>query len=727
MKLYELHGVFRPNMKKRDFLFSSALLPFFAKTAKAQSGSTKMRSRSVFFATPGSGVEVLDDSASIINQIRLPRWAGLSDAILPGTLVASLGTGIILEYKSGVLKTRGLSESVFGIRDRTNSWRVKNIDLPDEKLNSILSSKILNSNYDLQIKLMALGAVNHFRDAHTRGIYFIRHDNSLHYQSFSWSESLNSHYLIDNPVLLTSQIACTSFCAAGDGLLFFVVNGSLKYYIDQFYDSRHFPFPPYNSPLNNFSPVDINIPFQNIAKVCHGGDNCIYLWLLSGDIYRIIYNTNNPQIFSTLKIAFKNYDPLSQFIGEFASSNIPLAGYCWPLSASAGQKLDFFVGSQSSEIVTQIIKFDWNPNSNSLQEVSLNSPSYIRNVQPARIAHIMNQDQGCNWPIVQTLRIPDNWISGYYFLKLTSKTSRPHYIPFVVKNSSSNRAPILLLANTNTWNAYNTCAINGNYSEGRLAANTFKRPMNIDPTSLNGGPVEGLPAEVYFQAWLKFNGFNFDVITDYDLHSVSYTRLHYKCLVMPGHPEYFSTQQRNNLVNYLSSGGNLAYLGGNALYEKIDYTQSGQIIYTKFNAFRTLGMSERQVLGVAYEGAAAFTFSGYKVLPAAVNHWTFANTGVTSQQSFGTSSLRGINIGASGGEFDVMDFNSSQYQGLIHLAKGQNSANGQIVGADMIIFPFGSNGAQVFSTSSTNYTFSCFSDSVISNVTRNVLNAFTAG
>ncbi len=683
-------------------------------------GIPKRRVLSVLFFRSGY-TQMLDDSASANNLNLKPAKVTLPDTWPADALITSTGSGHFVYLTAGSLRQRVLSDSIFGLKNNRGGWIFNYNNLDENQLNSIAADKVISESFSGTNKFIAISGPNYKSGASFCGIYSLRQDNSLYWQGLYWNTPAARYALEGNPVLITSQIANVSSMAAGaDGLLFFVINGSIHYYVDTFYATRHYPFPPYNQPITNFS-LSIFSGFSGIKKIAHGGDKILYCWLDNGDLFKLIYRKSDMRVMSYFKIHNEPYDQSAQIVGEFSGRDAKVSGYAWPLSVFTGQEIKFYTSSTNPHISAQFVNFGWH--NNTLTEIAL-APAFNIQSSLQRSALICSQENGFDWPLSYVFKPPFNWGSGYYFLKLSNRSGEISYIPFIVKNGDA-RSEILVLANTNTWTAYNTYGINGNYTQSYQLNNTFKRPMNIDPNYFSGGPVECLPSEVLFFAWLRHNNFSIDVISDFDFHSHSYLRSDYKCLVMHSHPEYWSAQQRSNLVGYLQSGGNLAYLGGNGIYAEITYTSGGQINFLRPELFRLKGQDETQILGVSYQGGSGL-FSSFAANSAAVNHWVFAGTNITSGQIFGATSYRGDTRGASGGEFDVMNSMSSQYSGLVYLAKGQNIFNGKVAGADMILFPYGQNSAQVFSASSINFTCSLFTDQIVSAITKNVLNTFKA-
>ena len=79
-------------------------------------------------------------------------------------------------------------------------------------------------------------------------------------------------------------------------------------------------------------------------------------------------------------------------------------------------------------------------------------------------------EHGAGWATTFSLTIPDlppgdpgHWESGLYAVRCTDTKGRDYYISFVVRPREARRA-FAVLANTNTWNAYNMWGGYGKYS-----------------------------------------------------------------------------------------------------------------------------------------------------------------------------------------------------------------------------------------------------------------------
>jgi N,N-dimethylformamidase len=76
-----------------------------------------------------------------------------------------------------------------------------------------------------------------------------------------------------------------------------------------------------------------------------------------------------------------------------------------------------------------------------------------------------------------------------------------------------------------------------------------------------------LPADLSLIWWLDHAGYDYDVITDHDLHAEGLSCLEpYTCVLNGTHPEYYSEGMMDATEAYLAGGGRVMYLGGNGYY-----------------------------------------------------------------------------------------------------------------------------------------------------------------
>jgi hypothetical protein len=349
-------------------------------------------------------------------------------------------------------------------------------------------------------------------------------------------------------------------------------------------------------------------------------------------------------------------------ISQVLLSSIPstdvVEGYCWPLSVSPGDSIDFFISAANSYNLDYVRLSD-------LDENGSGAPLLSRGKQRALVqpAYDNAWRDGCGWEATSQLIVPTGWPSGLYAARLTSTDStnaQPTFIVFVVKPKDTMRGNYLLLANTLTWNAYNEWGRRSRYTDsGNIFWLSFMRP---NPTASPLYPdIHLLPAESWVLKWMQGEGHHVDIVTDHDFHSGIPMLDQYAAIILNTHPEYWTQMMVDRLRQYLNAGGCLVYLGGNGIFERVQLDASGQRLifhggsttpnsdrFAQF--FRNLNppQPERELLGVA------FLFDNYDSTPAPYavllpDHRFFKDTGVVFLSKIGE---RGRSGGASGREMD---------------------------------------------------------------------------
>ncbi len=101
------------------------------------------------------------------------------------------------------------------------------------------------------------------------------------------------------------------------------------------------------------------------------------------------------------------------------------------------------------------------------------------------------------------------------------------------------------------------------------------RPKYASWLGAQGSGLWQFNADLHLTDWLERKGFNFDVITDEDLHEEGYDLLkHYRVVLTGSHPEYYSTRMLDAMTRFTQEGGRLMYLGANGFYWRIGWHES---------------------------------------------------------------------------------------------------------------------------------------------------------
>ena len=302
-------------------------------------------------------------------------------------------------------------------------------------------------------------------------------------------------------------------------------------------------------------------------------------------------------------------------------------GYCWPLSASPGETIDFWTGVRLSlppdgvnADVTEPATYTVDVRRlrrmragvlgvyDDVKDTPLDGESFTA------IKYELPPDflsTGARWgnPAF-SLTIPDgapghsdHWPSGMYAARCTDSSLRDFYIPFIVRTSAA-RKPFAVIANTNTWNTYNSWGGYGKYTHTYPVPETlpFLRPnpsLTPDVPGLISNPrlqhyglsiemnsCHLLRAELWVLGWLEDLGlpYAFDVYTDQDLHDgiagiSDGSADRYRALILNTHPEYWTCEMYDRAIAYRDRGGSILYLGGNGLYEEVAFSENREHLH----------------------------------------------------------------------------------------------------------------------------------------------------
>lgn len=397
-------------------------------------------------------------------------------------------------------------------------------------------------------------------------------------------------------------------------------------------------------------------------------------------------------------------------------------GYAWPLSAARGETIAF---KASGYLNPTVHYYRYGKSGNGVLMQPSSTISSVR-VQPLSLAQPFRN--GCDWITSFTLTIPATWTSGLYSARLISAVNGDSFdITFVVKPSPSRQSRVAVIANVNTWNAYNNWGGKSKY--GGAALTSFLRPNPYASPVIDDFPGSHLArAERWILGWFNDNGYKPDLYTDIDFHNRAVTYAEgYRKIVIGTHPEYWTKGMSQNLKAFLDAGGSVVYLGGDAMFEVVSYHPDSTHV-TYLNGvesgdrtpalFRVMGLHERELLGVAtarcttagdwnwnedkrWDGSGA----GYKVVtpvpsvPGTDVYEIFKLTGLQKNSVFGNTGLNtggvshSLTGGASAHEIDtsydadashipcriaanITNIASIAPSNLILLAEGQNPDGG---------------------------------------------------
>jgi N,N-dimethylformamidase len=210
----------------------------------------------------------------------------------------------------------------------------------------------------------------------------------------------------------------------------------------------------------------------------------------------------------------------------------------------------------------------------------------------------------CGWEPTLALTIPADLRSGVYAIKLTAGDAE-EYAPFFVRPAAPT-AKLCLLIPTASYLAYANIgtAFDGALLQAITAStpifqeldvevykndvefglstydthndgagvcySSYRRPIiNLRPKyrSPGIGALWQFPADLSIVGWLEAMNYQYDVLTDEDLHREGAAALKpYRAVMNATHNEYYSERMMDATEDYLADGGRLLNLGANTHY-----------------------------------------------------------------------------------------------------------------------------------------------------------------
>lgn len=229
------------------------------------------------------------------------------------------------------------------------------------------------------------------------------------------------------------------------------------------------------------------------------------------------------------------------------------------------------------------------------------------------------------WEVAFTFSVPSDFESAVYAIRLRTDADEYH-VPFYVRPPvGENSADIAFLAPTNSYLAYGNehfatdtgiLSLENHWGSvpimderalhlsanreiglslydthpdghGSMFSSRLRPIMNMGPKAITGGGppshLHQFNADLYVVDWLERKGYEYDVLTDEDLHEHGVNLLEpYNVVITGHHPEYYTGEQLDAITTYQQRGGRFTYLGGNGFYWVIAYhPDNPQIIETR--------------------------------------------------------------------------------------------------------------------------------------------------
>ncbi|HEY2353823.1 MAG TPA: N,N-dimethylformamidase beta subunit family domain-containing protein [Gaiellaceae bacterium] len=173
------------------------------------------------------------------------------------------------------------------------------------------------------------------------------------------------------------------------------------------------------------------------------------------------------------------------------------------------------------------------------------------------------------WHSSAVIPVGTGWVSGYYLVKLHDDTNGGEsYASFTVRSATP--APIVINLSTNTWQAYNRWGDLSLYRDSRVTPELASMQDVAHKVSFLRPYLDGWGAGQFFMydrplvEWAEAHGYPVSYSTDEDLRQARSAGPKTKLVIFSGHPEYYSTADREQLQQLTGRGVSEAFFGGNA-------------------------------------------------------------------------------------------------------------------------------------------------------------------
>lgn len=302
---------------------------------------------------------------------------------------------------------------------------------------------------------------------------------------------------------------------------------------------------------------------------------------------------------------------------ESRGLRLPLAGgvmACWPFEEERGDRVKDASGhGRNGRIINRASWMIGGPSFDSSGIPRYGSYDPEKDAIRGHGLRFASDDlYDCRWRVTHEYRLPKDAKSGIYVGRIRFESEeKPHtyHVTIIVKKAADRaKSPILMLCSSNTWLAYSTTPFAAAHPD-RVFWDTYGLP-NSEPTapayscyrSHRQGqptyavgmhlpwPVAGpdvrfsqdevgyshlMRGERFAHQWLSASGYDYDVITDYDLHLDPGILNGYKVLIINGHSEYWSIEAYQGVDQFLRQGGSAIVMSGNTMFWRVSYDDDG--------------------------------------------------------------------------------------------------------------------------------------------------------
>lgn len=248
-----------------------------------------------------------------------------------------------------------------------------------------------------------------------------------------------------------------------------------------------------------------------------------------------------------------------------SSPSADIAAYASATSVARGETIRFFVSTPDPEIEIEIFRMGWYGGLGGRRVTNVVERAGGLQPMPSPDGNGMIR---CQWHESDSLRIPEDWVSGVYLAKITGEQSgKQNYVIFVVRDERA--ADLYFQTSVTTYQAYNNWGGKSLYAFNSTGAPATK--VSFDrPYALASGPADFLLHWEYpMVRFLEREGYDVTYATNIDTHARPSMLRRVKAFLSVGHDEYWSWEMRASVEAARDGGVDLAFFSANDCYWQI--------------------------------------------------------------------------------------------------------------------------------------------------------------
>ncbi len=446
--------------------------------------------------------------------------------------------------------------------------------------------------------------------------------------------------------------------------------------------------------------------------------------------------------------------------------------YAWPLTVTAGAALQLHVSTEHARFGVRLFRCGA-----AVEEVAHDTSTYSGTLLP-----LGRPDEAWGWPRCSIPLAPGLSDGIYVAVPVataddgsldpveagTALLTRTDAALFVLRRHDGDSRPtILFKLPTATYAAYNQLGGASLYAgtywtrdwSGQGYVVSLQRPGN---GGIGGRVMEGDAPDFYhrssrrqtfahwdapFVAWLETHGYRVGYCTDFDLHDDPKLLDGATLLLSAGHDEYWSTEMRSRVLEFVDGGGNVGFFAGDVACFVIELSPLGDRLFCrKMEGGAPEGGS--RLIGAlwhvddpgdwltgasgAYGGGwwdGRRAIDGYHAVVA--SHWAFEGVEFPAEGITGGEATPVIGYETDGVPLErasdpprLSEGRKGGAGGRVLLALGKLSA-GWVAGREeanaAIVIRTARSGGMVFSTGTTDWPLALATDPLVSRITDNVV------